>query len=145
MKIIFIKDVKKQGKKDEIKEVKDGFAKYLINEGSAVAYTSASIHVLNRELEERKQNEINLVNECNKIKKSLNDKTLTFKVKTGTNDKVFGSITSKQISDEFKTMGYDVDKKKINLNEDINTLGVHKVKVTLHKDVVFNINVNLVK
>lgn len=142
MKVIFLQDVKKQAKKDEIKEVKDGYAAYLINNHLAVAYTKGSASVLNTEIKERKDKEDALIAECNKIKKSLSGKEIKFKVKTGENGKVFGSITSKDISEELKKMGYDIDKKKIDA-KDINTLGGHSVKVTLHKEVSFNINVVL--
>ena len=145
MKVIFLKDVKKQAKKDEIKDVKDGYAKFLINEKLAVAYTEKSLGVLNNQIQERKDKEDALIEECNKIKNAIKDKTITFKVKTGNNDKVFGNITSKQISEEISKLGYDVDKKKINTLGDINTLGIHEVEITLHKQVVFKMNVNLVK
>ena len=145
MKVIFLKDVKKQAKKDEIKEVKDGYAKFLINQKLAVAYTEKSLDVLNTEIKERNDKEEALIEECNKIKNSIKDKVITFKVKTGNNDKVFGNITSKQISEEIAKMGYDIDKKKINTLGDINTLGMHEVEITLHKKVVFKMNVNLVK
>ncbi len=145
MKVIFLKDVKKQAKKDEIKDVKDGYAKFLINEKLAVAYTEKSLNVLNSEIQERKDKEAALIEECNKIKNAIKDKVITFKVKTGNNDKVFGNITSKQISEEISKLGYNIDKKKINTLGDINTLGVHEVEITLHKQVVFKMNVNLVK
>ena len=145
MKVIFLKDVKKQAKKDEIKEVKDGYAKFLISEKLAVPYTEKSLGVLNAEIKERNDKEEALIEECNKIKNAIKDKVITFKVKTGNNDKVFGNITSKQISEEIAKMGYDIDKKKINTLGDINTLGMHEVEITLHKKVVFKMNVNLVK
>lgn len=145
MKVIFIKDVKKQAKKDEIKEVKDGYASYLITQGLAVAYTSKSADVLDIEIKKREKEEQNIINECNKIKKSLKDKTIDFKVKTGMNDKVFGSVTSKQISEELNKLGYEIDKKKIIIKNDINTLGIHQAQVVLHKEVIFNININLIK
>lgn len=145
MKVIFIKDVKKQAKKDEIKDVKDGYAKYLIAEGLAVAYTSKSASVLNNEIEKREKYEQDHINDCNKIKNSLKDKTIKFEVKTGANDKVFGSITSKQISEELSKLGYNIDKKKIIIKNDINTLGIHSVEIALHKEVIFSINVNLTK
>ena len=145
MKVIFIKDVKKQAKKDEIKDVKDGYAKYLIAEGLAVAYTSKSASVLNNEIEKREKYEQDHINDCNKIKNSLKDKTIKFEVKTGANDKVFGSITSKQISEELSKLGYNIDKKKIIIKNDINTLGVHSVEIALHKEVIFSINVSLTK
>lgn len=145
MKVIFLQDVKKQAKKDEIKEVKDGYATYLISNKLAVAYTNKSASVLNDEIKAREDKENALIEDCNKIKDKLKDKVITFKVKTGDNDKVFGSITTKQISEELSKMGFDIDKKKIELLSDINTLGFHDVKLTLHKKVVFNIKISLTK
>ena len=101
--------------------------------------------MLNSEIQERKDKEDALIEECNKIKNAIKDKVITFKVKTGNNDKVFGNITSKQISEEISKLGYNIDKKKINTLGDINTLGVHEVEITLHNQVVFKMNVNLVK
>ena len=143
MKVIFLCDVKKQAKKDEIKEVKDGYAQYLISSHLAVAYTKGSEKVLKQEIKERQDKEDEIVAECNKIKAKLENKNITFKVKTGNNGKVFGSISSKQISEELKKLGYDIDKKKILIDNEINTLGTHIVKVVLHKKVSFNINVIL--
>jgi len=145
MKIIFIKDVKGQGKKDDIKEVKDGYAKFLISNNSAVAYTQTSANVLSKQIDKRKEEEKELVNNLNKIKNKLVGKKIEFKVKTGNNDKVFGSVSTKQISDELSKLGYDIDKKKIECDTELNTLGTHEVKITLHKEVVFNIDVVLVK
>ena len=143
MKVIFLQDVKKQAKKDEIKEVKDGYASYLISNKLAVAYTEGSAKVLASEIQERKDKEDELVAKCNKIKNKLENKNIVFKVVTGKTGKVFGSITSKQISDELSKMGYDIDKKKIKINNEINTLGTHVVSIVLHKKVIFNINVVL--
>ena len=145
MKVIFLTDVKKQAKKDEIKEVKDGYAKYLIDNRLAVAYTKGSVNVLNKEIKQRQDKEDALVAECNKIKKKLEDKCVKFKVKTGDMDKVFGSISTKQISEELGKMGFDIDKKKIENKEELNTLGTHKVRINLHKKVSFDINVILEK
>ncbi len=145
MKVIFIKDVKGQGKKDDIKEVKDGYAKFLISNSLAVAYTSNSVKVLNNQIDKRKQEEQELIKECNKIKDKLKGKKIEFKVKTGKEDKVFGSISTKQISEELSKMGYDIDKKKITCDTEINSLGTHEVTVTLHKEVVFKLDVILSK
>ena len=145
MKVIFIQDVKKQAKKDEIKEVKDGYAKFLIEQKLAVPYTQKSASVLNDQVKAREDAEEALVKECNKIKDKLKDKEVTFKVKTGNNDKVFGTITAKQISEELTKMGYDIDKKKIKIDGEINALGCHNVTITLHKRVSFELRVVLIK
>ena len=145
MKVIFLTDVKKQAKKDEIKDVKDGYATYLINNHLAVAYSAGSVNVLNKQVKQRQDEEDARVEECNKIRKRLEGKNLKFKVKTGEMDKVFGSVSTKQISEELSKLGFDIDKKKIEVDGDINTLGTHKVRINLHKKVVFYINVILEK
>ena len=145
MKVIFLQDVKKQAKKDEIKDVKDGYASYLISQKLAVAYTEKSAEVLKNEIKDRQDKEDALIDECNKIKQKLENKNIKFKVKTGDNDKVFGSISSKQISEELSKMGFEIDKKKISINGEINSLGTHIVTITLHKKVSFNINIILEK
>ena len=145
MKVIFLTDVKKQAKKDEIKDVKDGYATYLINNHLAVAYSQGSVNVLNKQVQKREDEENARIEECNKVKNKLENKNIKFKVKTGEMDRVFGSISTKQISEELLKMGFDIDKKKIEVDSDINTLGTHKVKINLHKKVAFYINVVLEK
>ena len=145
MKVIFLQDVKKQAKKDEIKDVKDGYANYLISNKLAVPYTNKSVEVLNKEIQNRLDKEEEIINECNKIKNKLENKEIVFKVKTGAEDRVFGSISAKQISEELEKLGYKIDKKKIEVDGAINTLGHHQVKVNLHKKVSFNIDVVLNK
>ena len=145
MKVIFLKDVKKQAKKDEIKEVKDGYATYLISQKLAVPYSTKSVEVLNNEIKDRQDKETELIENCNKIKNKLKDKEIKFKVKVGDKDRVFGSISSKQISEELSKIGFDIDKKKINTNGEINSLGTHNVTITLHKKVVFDIRIILEK
>lgn len=146
MKVIMLEDVRKVGKKDEIITVSDGYANnYLIKNKLAVPYTKRSKEVLDKEINEREVLEASLVKDYNEIKKSLENKTLTFKVKTGTNDKVFGKISTKSITDELKRMGYNIDKKCIKLNSELDSLGIHTVEIVLHKKVSFNINIKLSK
>ncbi len=146
MKIILLKDVRKVGKKDQIIEVSDGYANnYLIKNKLAVPYSKKSKQVLDEEIDIRKKEELKKINEFNEIKKSLENKIFNFKVKTGNQDKVFGKISTKQIAMELKKQGYDIDKKCINLDNDLDVLGVHEVLIILHKEVKFKIRVNLSK
>ena len=120
MKVILLTDVKGKGKKNSVIEVSDGYANnYLIKNNLAVLYTKKSKEVLESELKEKKNKEDELVDSLNEIKNVLENKVLTFKVKTGKDDRVFGSISSKQIQDKLKSMGYDIDKKCIKINDSI--------------------------
>lgn len=146
MKVIFTKDVKNQGKAGDIKEVKDGYAQnFLIRNGYAVAYTARSKEILDINNKTKADKEAAEIKKCEEIKQELKNKTLTFKVKTGKNDQVFGSVSSKQISSELEKLGYKIDKKKIVLDDAIASLGNHIVKINLHKKVVAEITVHLVK
>ena len=146
MKVILRKDVKKQGKKDDIIEVSDGYGmNFLIKNGLAVAATKTSTKILSNELDKRKQEEEKLVKEMQEMRDKIIRENITFKVKTGAMDKVFGNVSSKQIAESLNKMGYKVDKKQIQIDAPLDTLGVHNVTVELHKKVRFNIRVNLVK
>lgn len=144
MKIILLEDVKKQGKKDDIIEVADGYGNFLIKNRQAVLASGAGVKRLNKEKEEASQKEEELIKECNKIKEKLEKDTIKFTVKTGKEDRVFGTISAKQIADYLKDKKYDIDKKQIKIDNPISSLGFHNVDVVLHKKVVAHIKVELV-
>ena len=146
MKVILLQDVKKQGKKDQIINVSDGYAtNFLIKNGLAVAATETSTNRLNKELATRKKEEDALVEECKKLVEKLKNVEIVIKTKTGEQDKVFGTVSSKKICDELKLKGYDIDKKKIIIDHPINSLGTHIVKLKLHKRVEGELKVTLKK
>ena len=145
MRVILLKDVKKQGKKDDIIEVKDGYGNYLINNKLAVLETKGSSKVLKFQQEKAALEENLLIKECENIKKKLENMTLNFRVNTGKNGQVFGQISTKQISDELKKKGFDIDNRTIQLDVPINTLGTTNVKVLLHKKVEATLKIHLQK
>ncbi len=145
MKIILLKDVKKQGKKGDILEVKDGYGTFLINSKSAVMATNTSVSRLEKENEQKEALEQEKIKQCEEIKKKLEKLTISFKVKTGENDKVFGSISPKQIVEELKKNGYEIDKKQLKIDTPISTLGFHNIEIELHKKVFCTLKLELRK
>lgn len=146
MKVIFIKDLKGQGKKEEIKEVSDGYAlNYLIKNGYAVKYTKTSLNVLEREIEQNKSDDNKNREIANDMKKKLENANIKFVVTTGGNGKVFGAISSKQIAQEIEKKGYKIDKKNIIIHKNLSTLGYHTVDIILYKDIVANMKVELLQ
>lgn len=145
MKIIFMKDIKGQGKKDQIKEVKDGYANFLIKNGSAIAATEGNLKQLKHQQDINEKEELQRIEECKKIKEQIEKLNISIPVKTGAQDKVFGSVSTKQIITELKKLGFNVDKTQITLDVPLSSLGTHQVKVELHKKVIANLKINLTK
>lgn len=144
MKVILLQDVKKQGKKDDILEVSDGYAKnFLIKNKLAVPYTKTSKAILDTEVDKRARDEAELVKSCEELKKKLESKDFSFTFKSGKDGKLFGTVSTKQLSDELKKNGFDIDKKKIEMPIKIDTLGVYNIKINLHKTVVATIRVHI--
>ena len=136
MKVIFNKDLKGQGKRGEIKEVKDGYAKnFLIKNGYAYQLTESTLGKYNRECEQQKELDEKMRDNAKDLKQKLEDLKLSFTVKTGKNDQVFGSISAKQIKDELSQKGYNIDKKQVEFDHPICSLGYHEVKINLYKEI----------
>lgn len=146
MKVIFIKDVKGQGKKNEIKEVKPGYGQnFLIKNGYAILATEGNVKRLSKELSEQKLEENLLIREMEDLKKEIEKKKFIFKAQTGAGDMMFGTISVKQIKEELSRQGYKIDKTQIKVDHPITSLGVHDVQIELHKEVIATIKINVTK
>ena len=146
MKVIFIKDLKKTAKKGEIKEVKDGYAEnYLIKNGYAVAYNDKNVRIIEKEKKEEKTQDDIKRKEAIALKNKLEKEKISFKVKVGEQDKVFGSISIKQIREELNKLGYKIDKNSITLASSLQSLGYHNVEINIYKEVKAIIKIELTK
>lgn len=146
MQVILLKDVPKQGKKNDVINVSDGYAQnYLFKNKLAIPATKENLHNLNKTKEREKTKEEDFIKEMELVKQQLEKEKLEFKVKTGEKDKVFGSISSKQIVELLNKKGYNIKKELIIIDNQLSTLGTHNVKVVLHKKVIAKIQINLIK
>ena len=145
MKVVLLSDVKGTGKKGEIKEVADGYAKnFLIKTGKAKIASAGAISEnkmkksssdYHKEMERQSAQELG---------KKMTDVSLVVKIKCGENGKTFGSITSKEISEALAKLGYEIDKRKIELKEPIKTIGSYQISIKLHPEVSTKINLSIV-
>ena len=146
MEVIFIKDLKNQGKKGQIKNVKDGYAEnFLIKNGYAVKKTKENLLKLNQEQTKKAKEDAANKEEAKLLKEKLSKVTLEFKVKTGEVDRVFGSISIKQIKDELAKQGYKIEKSAIELTNNISSLGFHNVNINLYPEITAQIKVHVIK
>lgn len=145
MKVIFVEDVKGKGKKGEVKEVSDGYARnVLLKQKKAVEATPAEMAKLranNKRAEEAAEQELI---DAKNLKTTLEGLTVELKAKPGKDGRLFGSITSKQIAEQLqKDHGIKIDKRKMDLKDAIRTLGVTKVNVKLHHEVTAELKVHV--
>ena len=146
MKVLFIKDLRGQGKKGETKEVKTGYANnFLIKNGYAVALNEQTLTKYNNEQKLLKEQDEQNRNKANELKDKLEKLELVFKVKVGNNDKVFGRISQKQVKEELDKLGYEIDKKQINIGDNVDYLGYHYISVNLYKEIISKIKIKLEK
>ena len=138
MKVILLEDVKSLGKKGEIVNVNDGYARnFILKKNLGLEVTGKNLN----DLKLQQQNAAKVAKEkleaAQALAKDLEDKSITVKIQAGVEGKVFGSISSKEIALEAKKqLGMDIDKKKIVIPDAIKSLGTYNVNIKLHKDVV---------
>lgn len=145
VKVILKEDIKGVGKKDEIVEVKDGYANnFLLAQKKGVLATQANLKKLQDKKEKVQRTHDREVEKAKEIKEKIEGKEIEISVKAGNNQKVFGSVGSKEIAEALKEqLGVEVDKKKISTDTRMKELGLHTVELKLHSEVKSKIKVML--
>jgi large subunit ribosomal protein L9 len=146
MKVIFLQDVKGQGKKGEIKEVSTGYAQnFLFKKGLAVEATTENINKMKQAKAAEERKAAAALAEAKEVAAVLKETTVVVKTKTGEGGRVFGAVSSKQIADALKEQkNLNIDKRKILLDEAIKSLGTTVVAVKLHPEVTAELRVQVV-
>ena len=143
MKVIFLQDVSSKGRTGEIKEVADGYAyNYLIPRGLAVAATAAAVKMAEIKLKSDAKRKAVEHEEMEKVAEEVHGKELTFQAKAASAERIHGSVTSADIAEKLeKLVGYEIDKKKIALDEPLRKLGEHNVSLNFAKGIEASIKV----
>ncbi|EQB4337511.1 50S ribosomal protein L9 [Clostridium botulinum] len=146
MKVILLKDVKSLGKKGDLVNASDGYARnYLIPKKLAEQATENNVHILNNKKEAERRQKLKELEEAQKLAKSLMGKEIKFKVKIGENGRLFGSITSKDISEKLKEQyNMNIDKKKIGA-ETIRQTGVYEAEIKIYPEVSTKVKVSVLE
>lgn len=146
MEVIFIKDLKNQGKKGQIKNVKDGYAEnFLIKQGYAIMKTKENLSKLQNEQHQKELEDKAKEKESIELKSKLEKLTLEFKVRTGEDDRVYGSISTKQIKEALQKENIKIDKNQIENDYPISSLGFHNVNIKLFPNITAKVKLHLVK
>lgn len=145
MKIILLKDVKNLGKKDDLIEAKDGYARnFLFPRKMAIEANDENLEQWKRDRKEEEEEEQANIKKYNEIKKELEKKKIKILAKAGENGRLFGAITSNDIKNALEEQAkIEVDKKKIELEGNIKTKGIKTVSVKLYKDIVANVKIEV--
>ncbi|MBJ6361663.1 50S ribosomal protein L9 [Paenibacillus sp. GCM10012307] len=146
MRVIFLQDVKGQGKKGEVKEVSEGYARNFLLPKNLVKLASdgnlKTLEVQNAAEVKRKEKE---KEDAGKLAVKLGEMKVLIKTKAGEGGRLFGAITSKQVAETLASLGVKIDKRKIEMDEPIRALGVTQVVIKLHPEVKAKVSVHAVE
>lgn len=146
MKVVFLKDVKGKGKKGEVKNVADGYAQnFLIKNGYAVEANAQAMSQLEGQKRLDEKNAAAELQAAEDLKKEIEALEVVVKAKSGEGGRLFGSVSTKQIADELqKTHKIKIDKRKMECNDGIRSLGYTNVPVKLHQEVKATLKVHVI-
>jgi large subunit ribosomal protein L9 len=146
MKVLMKQDVPKIGKKGQLLEVKEGYARnFLIPKGLAVEASGGALKQVEEDQKAQERRKAKEVEEAQALGEKIKGLTLTLRHKAGEEGRLFGSITSAEVAEALKAKGFDIDKKKIILDEPIRLVGEYTVKIKMHHDVTIDLNVDVLK
>ncbi len=146
MKVILTTDVKGKGKKDDILEVANGYGQFLITQKKALVANDDNLADLEAEQQKQKEAEQRHLDLMKKLKSEIDGKQVVLEIQIGKDGKQFGSITTKQIAEAFQaTHGILIDKKKLELQSEINSIGIYTAFVSLHKDIKAQFEVKVIE
>lgn len=146
MRVILKQDIRALGKKGDIKEVADGYARnFLLPKGLAIEATPGNLKILSDQKEMTAQKELREREEAQELAGRLNGLVIDFKVKTGEGGRLFGSITGKDLADQiYQKTKIELDKRKLEIEDSIKSVGKYQVKAHLYKGITAEITVNVV-
>ncbi|HLH02485.1 MAG TPA: 50S ribosomal protein L9 [Bryobacteraceae bacterium] len=144
MEIILREDVEKVGTRGSVVKVADGYARnYLLPKRLAVPATEANKKIVEQEREAYVRREAKVKGDAESLAQLMQNVTVTLRHRVGENNHLFGSVTAKDIADALEAQKFHIERRKIQLDEPIRTVGEHKVPVRLHRDVTVEITVNV--
>ncbi|MCA2004530.1 MAG: 50S ribosomal protein L9 [Ignavibacterium sp.] len=146
MKVILRQNIDKLGKIGQIVDVKDGYAlNYLIPKGFAYVAVKGNVKALEEEKKIVEKRNLQELKAAETLASELEKISVTIPVQVGEEDKIFGTVTTQMIADALKEKGHDIDKRKIEMEEQIKTLGIYNVNIKLHPSVSAKIKVWVVR
>jgi len=146
VKVILLEDVKGKGKKDDVIEVASGFGQFLVSQKKAMLANDENMTALNKAKEEAFLSQQRHIDLMKKLKSEIDNKKVTLGIQIGQDGKLFGSVTTKQIVEAFEEAHHIlIDKKKVELSSDINSVGIYTATVSLHKDIKALFEVHIVE
>jgi large subunit ribosomal protein L9 len=146
MQVILKEFVKNLGEKNDIVTVKNGYGRnFLIPQGLAVMATSSAIKVAEENTRQAAHKQEKIKAQAEAIAEKMAGIKLTIPTKAGSNSKIFGSVTTIQIGQALAERGFEVERRKINIREDIKMLGTYTATLNLHKEVKLEIELDVVQ
>lgn len=146
MEVILKEDVKNLGYKNDLVKVRNGYGlNYLIPQGMAVMATEGNKKMLAENLKQAAHKAEKILTAAKDLAAKIGETVLEIKAKSGESGKIFGAVTSLQISDALKAKGYEVDRKRISFEGEVKTLGTYTAVLNLHKTVTHKVTFNVVE